>query len=153
MRRYLLWIVGLLLALLLSPVKGADVGRLQPIELLQVVRKGDQIVLTTDTGDVGRGPTLSTAWKNLKETTPGAVFLDTADYLLVTTDTEDLVSQLGELLRPSTLVCMVEQEVDAKAAAQWLSAHTPGVPLRAVRYMGRIPPKIRDTEGRFAIVD
>ena len=152
MRRWLLMLCGLLLASWLSPVKGTDVGELRPVELLQVYRKGDKVIMSTDTGDVGTGTTLKAAWKNLKETTPGAIFLETADYLLLTVETEELLSELSRLLRPGAEVCLVERAVDEKEATAWLAAHPPGVPLRSVRYGGKTAPLLCLTEGRFTIV-
>ena len=153
MRRWLLMLCGLLLAAWLSPVNGTDVGELQPVELLQVYRKGDKVVMSTDTGDVGTGFTLKAAWKNLKETTPGTIFLETADYLLLTVETEELLSELSRLLRPGAEVCLVEGAVDERKAAEWLAAHPPGVPLRSVRYGEETAPLLCLKEGRFTITE
>lgn len=153
MRRWLLLLCGLLLVCWLSPEQGSDVGELQPVELLQVYRKGDEVIMSTDTGDVGTGTTLKAAWKNLKETTPGTIFLETADYLLLTIETEEMLSELSRLLRPAAEVCLVERPVNEQDAAAWLAAHPPGVSLRSVRYDEKPVPFLCLTEGRFTIAE
>ena len=47
----------ILAALCVVPVKRSDVGKLRPIQTVQVSRKGDLVTLRTDTKDMGSGST------------------------------------------------------------------------------------------------
>ncbi len=80
------WVIaGLVLAGLLTktPQYGTDVARLLPIEVIQMEKRGNRIYLYTDTEAQGAGATIQEAVENMKQTAPGTVFLETADYLLV----------------------------------------------------------------------
>ena len=67
----------LLAAVLLLPVQGTDVGKLLPVEVLQIYKEEDSVVLTTDVGASGVGATVDAAIENLKATAAGIIFLDT----------------------------------------------------------------------------
>jgi hypothetical protein len=67
MKRIGIYIV-IMAILLLVPIKGADMGKLRPIEVVFVYRSGEQIVLETDMGDRGVGATGADALQNLKDT-------------------------------------------------------------------------------------
>lgn len=122
MKRIVLYIAVLGL-LTLAPVKSIDLGNLRPVEVVMVCRQADAVVIATDTEDVGRGTDAAAALENLKATTPGTVYLDTAEYLLVAEDAEDAAEQLRNSLKKSVRVCMAEPEVDLKTAAEFLPVH------------------------------
>ncbi len=123
MKRILIYIV-VLVAVWFAPVEGANVGQLHPVEAVMVTREDRQIVLTTDTGDVGQGTDGLSALENLKATTAGTIYLDTAEYLLLTQGTEDVAQQLRSALKKSVRVCMAEENVDPVTAAKFLDAHS-----------------------------
>ena len=122
MKRIGIYIV-IMAILLLVPIKGADMGKLRPIEVVFVYRSGEQIVLETDMGDRGVGATGADALQNLKDTTPGIIYLDTAEYLLMTADAQEAVEQLRQDLHKSVRVCTAELGVDLELAAQFLPVH------------------------------
>ena len=122
MKRIVIYIVTLAL-LTLAPVKSADIGNLRPIEVVMVRWQGDTLVISTDTEDVGYGTDAMTALENLKATTPGTIYLDTAEYLLVTEGADDAAEQLKSRLKKSVRVCMAEPEIDLKTAAKFLPVH------------------------------
>lgn len=140
MKRSILWIAAALLAASWVSRKGTDVGKLIPVQLLQVYMEEERIVLETDTGDLGRGDTLEEALNDLKATVSGMIFLDTADYLLVTEETTASLSSLASILRPGTEVCIVHEPVDGEKAAEYLEAHAPKSPMLRIRAgTGKIP--------------
>ena len=122
MKRIVIYI-AILVALLLIPVKGMDVGKLQPVEVVFVYRSEGQIVIETDTGDMGMGTTGADALKNLKDTTPGIIYLDTAEYLLLTEETQDVVEQLRPILKKGVQMCTAEPGIDLALVARFLPAH------------------------------
>ena len=69
----------LLLTALAVPVEGTDIGKLRPVELVMVQMQNHQVVLRTDTGDIGQGGTAEEAYQNLKDTTSGVDYMDTDD--------------------------------------------------------------------------
>lgn len=149
--KYWIWI-PLAALLLLSPFQGNDVGKLRPVELVTMRREGGAVILETDTGDVGRGEDPLAALEDLKKSAPGALFLDTADYFLVTRETENLLPALSGVLRPAVEICIYSEEIDLEDAAEYLRAHSPEVTLLAWRTQGRIVPKLRTEGGEYRLV-
>ena len=145
------WIVyGLTLAVLLFPSKqGTELGKLRPAELSYACREGESLVLRTDTGDLGAGRNLRQAVSDLKRTSQGAVYLDTADYLIVTEDTEDLLPEFLNRMRPSADVCRTADNVDPEKAAEFLSTHPGNVTLQDLRAGVRKLPQLHVRKGRY----
>ena len=126
--RKMIYIV-LLLAAVFMPVKGRDVGKLQPVEVVKVYIDRRQVVIETDTGDLGMGGTVREALRNLEDTTVGYVYLDTARYLLVAPGAEEVVGELSPYLKKGTRICIAAASIDPAEAASYLSSHEPGVSL------------------------
>ena len=122
MKRILLYI-GILAALVLAPVKSADIGKLRPVQVVSVYKENSWVVMETDTDDKGYGGTALQALRNLKDTSNGIIYLDTADYLLITKDTVKAVEELRQELKTNVRLCMVTKSVDLIEASQYLSVH------------------------------
>ena len=122
MKRIIIYVL-ILIALLFVPVKDNDIGKLQPVEVVQVYRQGQQVTIRTDTGDLGVGNTAQLALQNLKDTTPGYIYLDTAEYLLIEASAEAEVDGIRHELKKAVRICSVADSVDLKSAAQYLSVH------------------------------
>lgn len=129
MKRIVVYIAALLAALVV-PLKGTDIGKLQPVALVQLYKEGETVIIVTDTGDSGIGDTVEAAFENLEETTSGIVFLDTADFLLVSKSATDAIDTLGVYLKPSVRICYAEQDIDPVEAAKYLAVHKPMVRLK-----------------------
>lgn len=145
-----IWYCAILAAALCVPSRGTDIGRLEPVEAVMVDRQWGQVVIRTDTGDAGRGSTLAQAMQNLRDTTPGTIYLDTADYLLVTRAAGDLLGELSGALRPSARVCRAEGEVDLAAAAEFLSAHAPDDRIKNCRNISELR-ELQTKSGRMIL--
>lgn len=130
MKKILLYIL-LLGAALILPVEGTDVGKLLPVELVQLDKMGDTVVISTDAGATGTGETVKAAIRDMEKTAAGIVFLDTADYLLVTESAMEEVESIKEHLKPSVRVCIQHVEMNLKDAAAYLSVHRPEHRLRS----------------------
>lgn len=122
MKRILFYIVLLILTFL-APVRRVDIEHLEPVEAVFVVRNGNQITLTTDTGASGTGDDVVQAMIDLEQTTPGIVFLDTARYLLLSADAQEDVNQLRQHLKGSVQLCMFEGEQDPEKAIEHLEVY------------------------------
>ena len=130
MKKILLYIL-LLGAALIIPVEGTDVGKLLPVELVQLDKMGDTVVISTDAGATGTGETVKAAIRDMGRTTAGIVFLDTADYLLVTESAMEEVEDIRKHLKRSVRICKQNAELNLEDAAAYLSVHKPECQLRS----------------------
>lgn len=113
-------ILGLLF---LAPLERADIAKLLPIEAVAVYVENGEVVLETDTQNRGRGTDVANALQVLKDTTPAVVYLDTAEFLLVSKDAVGYVEQLNNYLKPSVKVCICETSGRVKEAVKYLEVH------------------------------
>lgn len=148
--RWIVYIAALALTLL-APVKRTDVGMLQPVEVICVQRRGGDLLITTDTQDSGSGKTLAKAVENLKETTAGIVYMDTAEYLLIYPGCELEAQRLKEYLKDNVRLCGISQEMDLAEAATFLDIHKPNHCLKDWE-IGTKPDELRIENGRFQLV-
>ena len=116
---------GFALALLLLGRGGTDIGQLQPVEVVQLYEKNGLLILKTDTGDMGWGLTVDEAVRKLKETTPGQIYLDTADYLLIEEGVEASIPALRPYLKRRTTMAFGPEGVDLQETAAYLRVHCP----------------------------
>ena len=151
MKRWLLWAALAVIAVAAGLGDRTDIGKLQPVALLQLSREARTLVIETDTGDMGQGATLEEAFEDLKQSTPAAIFLETADYLLVTEDTRIYTKELLDFLRPGTEVLLISEPVDTGSAAKYLDNHRPGITLQELRYAQAQLPCLTMNEGRYAL--
>ena len=121
MKRIIAYIVILAL-LLLAPVEKLDVAKLEPVEVVYLYKESGSVVLSTDTGAKGKGENALSALQELKETTPGVVYLDTAQYLLVAQDALEQINVLRAELKDKIKLCMA-QNVELENAAKYLNVH------------------------------
>lgn len=128
MKRMLIY--GLILVLLwFVPVKGEEIADLEPIQAVWLSRNAGEISLKTDTEDAGAGKTVAEALEQMKTQSTGAVYLDTAQFLLVSENALDLVEEIKPMLKGKVLVCRWEGG-DLKAAAKYMESREMGVKLR-----------------------
>lgn len=145
------WIfyIAALVAALLVPVERSDVGQLQPIEVVSLSAEGAQIIVRTDTGDEGKGVTVDEAIRNLKDTTAGIVYLDTAEYLLVYESAFNAVSEMRRHLKEKVMVCAAEGKMDLELAAGYLDVHSPQTILE--QWSGDPEEVLACSEDRFVL--
>ncbi len=147
MKRWMVYALAVAAVLALRPRENMDVSNLLPVELLYINKEAGFIRVETDTGAVGVGRDLNSALQNLKDTAPGKVFLETADYLIVTEQTKGLLPALVEILRPAAEVC-IGINADAQAAV-YLKAHPPKTTLNDIRAGGREVPVLIKIKERY----
>ena len=148
MKRWLAVLAGISLAIFLPPTEKTEISDLCPVELLSIYREEGMLWVETDTGSVGRGKNLTAALTELEETASGKIFLDTADYVLVTAATKDVLPELKKRLRPATEIVQVCGEVDSRAAADFLSVHKAGLALKDCQ-RGTELPRLIVKGGRY----
>ena len=129
MKRIVIYLL-VLGAALAFPADGMDIGKLQPVGLVQLYMVEEKVVIRTDTGDLGVGNSAHAAFENLEDTTPGVIFLDTADFLLVSASAKGELDALSEYLKPSVRVCIGEEDIEPVQAAEYLAMHRPSTRLK-----------------------
>ena len=122
MKRILIYIV-ILAALLVLPQKRVDVSKLIPVQTVSIYKEEDWVVIQTDTDHHGIGATARQALQNLKDTAAGILYLDTAEYLLLTKDTVEAAEELRQELKPSVRLCLTTKQVDLTEVAKFLRVH------------------------------
>ena len=114
---------ALLVPLFFVPLNRVNVADLLPIEAVAVYMDGEQVVLETDTEHKGTGETAEKALAALKENTPAVVYLDTAEYLLVSPDAVEQMESLRPYLKSSVKVCVCQAAGKVKNAVEYLEVH------------------------------
>ena len=132
------WSIFLLAILLITalgwlPFRGTDVATLEPAEALYVYYNKEKVCIETDGGWLGKGNTVDEAVADLKESSPGQVFLQTVDYLLLQMGSEELLPMLYSYLRSGCSVCSVKEKPDIEKASAYLRTHRPGMTLQHYR--------------------
>ena len=135
--RMLLYIC--ILALLpLAPVERLDVAELEPVQTVAVSISQQQILIETDTKNRGKGLTIREAIADLEENTPGVIYLDTAQYLLLTKEATQYSNDLKTYMRPDVRVSLWDGEGDVAAAAKYLDVRKD---LPKLKNLGKPPEK------------
>ena len=120
----------LLIPLLFVPLNRVNVADLLPVEAVALYMVGDKVVLETDTEHKGVGETVDDALSALKENTPAVVYLDTAEYLLVSVDAVEQIESLRPHLKSSIKVCVCQAAGRVKGAVEYLEIHGEFVKLK-----------------------
>ena len=152
MKRWWMLIGLTALISVLSPFRGTDIGKLRPVQWVYLSRQENVVRLETDTGDWGEGEAILSALEDLRRSAPGNLFLETADYVLVSRDALRDLPGLKNVLRSGVEVCLAEGKPDENTAA-YLRAHNPGLTLREFFSGDEALPVLVMEEGRCEIVD
>ena len=138
MKRLFLYIL-ILNALWFAPLNRIEIANLEPVRAVWLGRQNDQIHLETDTGSRGTGQTVTDALVNLKETSSGIVYLDTAEYLLVSEDATKEITALVPYVKKSVRLCQWDGEGDMEWAVKYVNAHKIGTKIRHWRTDDKLP--------------
>lgn len=154
MKRWLWYviIIGAVAALSGKSSSGKDIGTLQPVQTVRLSCISGQVLVETDTGDLGVGEDLKAALEDMERTSSGNVFLDTADYLIVSPVCTDLLPAMAAYLRPSCALCMGEGEINMEQVGLFLQRHTPDITLMKYRAGDRELQTLLSQEGRMYLV-
>lgn len=121
--RILLYI-GILALLLLAPIQRLDIAKLEPVQTVAISVSDGQVVLETDTKNKGQGATVQAAIEDLEKHTPGVIYLDTAQYLLITEEALQYAASVEPYLRRSVKVSLWDGQGSVEDAAKYLSVHS-----------------------------
>lgn len=113
-----------------------DASELNPVQTLQIEVKDHCFTLNGDNEQMGTGKTFSQAIEDLKRTSSGIAFLQTAQHILLTGDTKMAIDALLETteLRPACTLYLASEAMDdlAQVNAYLETKHT-GVTLADYR--------------------
>ena len=142
-------VVAIVALLIVTPFRGSDIAKLAPVEVVWLAEEEGQVLLVTDTDDIGRGADVMEALSDMRATSTGTIFLDTADYLIVESGAEKFLEQVAVVLRPSCMLCRAGQMPNLKEAAGFFSVHQWDVTLRQWQNERRELPLFIEEERRF----
>lgn len=117
--RKILYII-ILVALLWAPVERLDVADLEPVQTVVIYMQQGMVVLETDTENMGRGVDLAAAVEDLEKNTPGVIYMDTAQFLLVAPDAQNQLNALQKYLSATVKVVQWDEKASVKDAARYL---------------------------------
>lgn len=154
MKRWL-WYVGIVAAVAALGGKtsaGQDIGKLQPVQTVYVTCANGMVIIQTDTGDWGAGEDLPAALVDMKAASAGEVFLETADYLVLSADCIRLLPAMMNDLRPSCGVCLAQGEPDLERAGTFFQRHAPSTTLMRWRAGEKSLQTLITQDGRMHLV-
>lgn len=128
MKRIIFYCI-ILIGVLAVPVERMDISHLEPIQAVYLYRDGENIVLETDTEDRGTGKTVQQALTDMKNKSSGIVYLDTAEFLLVSDSALEDIEQMKAVLKGSVRVCGWDGKGELTEAAEYMQAHKTGCRL------------------------
>lgn len=149
MKRWLIYLIAVLVLYSLPEGQGTELGKLNPAGLVYIYKEADQFVVRTDTEEMGRGASLEKALEDLRATSSAEVFLDTVDYILVTEDTKSCVPELEKEFRLSSKMVLATGQIDAVQAASFLATHDPEMTLLDYVTTGKSLPKLMMAGERY----
>jgi len=121
--RVLLYIC--ILALLpFAPVERLDVAKLEPVQTVAVSLEAGEIIIQTDTQNRGQGQSVKEAVQNLESNTPGVIYLDTAQYLLLTKEAISYCRELQIYMKPFVRVSLWDGKGNVEEAAKFLEVRS-----------------------------
>lgn len=134
MKKWLLLIGALAAVGFLSrlPHPARDIAKLEPVRVVYLYMDQGRLCIETDTADYGSGRNLTEATDDLRTRADAEIFLDTAEFLLLSPEVA-ISPDFYTHLRPACKVCYTERAPDLEAAAEYLAAHPPEITLTRLR--------------------
>ena len=129
MKRIILYCI-LLAAALAVPIKKIDISDLEPIQVVRMDKQDNNIILQTDTGDQGIGENVQPALENLKQNSAGVIYLDTAQFLVVTEAAKEYIGSMKSFLKEKVRLCQWDGQGELSAVAKYMKSHEIGVRLQ-----------------------
>ena len=100
---------------------------------------GETVLVITDTNDEGSGATVADALAKLKANSSRIIYLDTAQYLLLSASAVDKVPALEPYLKNTIRLYLWDGHGDFAEAVKYADAHKLGVTLKQWRSGVEIP--------------
>ena len=137
MKRIIIYCI-ILAGILWIPVERMEIRDLEPIQAVWMYREEGEFVLKTDTEDEGRGESVQEALEDMKEKSSGIVYLDTAQFLLVSDNAQEQIGELAPYLKGKVKISLWEGG-EIQEAARYMQSHKIGVKLARWRESVNLP--------------
>ena len=137
MKRIVIYCI-ILTGILCIPVKRMEIRDLEPIQAVWMYVEDGNIVLQTDTEDEGRGKNVPDALEDMKNKSSGIVYLDTAQFLLVSEKAQQQVGELSPYLKDKVKISLWDGG-DLKEVARYMQSHKIGVKLGKWSHKVKLP--------------
>ena len=158
----LLLFAAALSALAKLPFRSTDAAKLTPVRTVIVTHAGEQYEVDIGAAARGLGRTLAEALDDLRQTVTGALFLPTAEQVIVVdpagTDSEAVraVAEESSFCPAAGLYRTGQTDLDAEAVGAYLSSHPSNTTIMQVRgrlAMGEQPrlPALRQENGGYLV--
>ena len=121
------------------PHPAKDITALKPVRAVSLSLDGEQLQIETDTGDSGSGATLTDAYGDMKSKADGEIFLDTAEFLILS-PVVSITADFYEIFRPTCKIVFSNTQPDLETISDYLAIHTPNTTLARIRAFETIPP-------------
>lgn len=129
-----------------------DIGKLDPVEVVRLVRMERGIQLETDSGAKGQGESLKAAVADLRRGIGAEVFLDTVDKLILVGNMDGYWEEILAEFRPACQICYGNENMDLKDAAQYLRIHPSEQTIGGIRGGAVGIPVLRMNDGRGQLI-
>ena len=136
--RIVLYIV-ILSALFFAPLQRMEIANLEPIQAVWMYREDGDVVLETDTDDKGRGVTVVDALNDMKNNSPGIVYLDTAQYLFVSEIDKKEIYAIMPYLKKTVRLCIWDGQADIESAIKYADSHKTCLKMKQWHKVGNLP--------------
>lgn len=152
MKRWIGLLAAAAIAVVLPTGHGTDVAKLSPVEVVYIYMEEGKVCVQADTGDLGTGYSWQGALEDMQLTSSAEVFLETAEYILVTEQTRQWIPELAGIFRPSAKLLLVTGEVEVTDLLPFLRAQTMNGDLKDFLVGKTTLPKLMIALGRYYIV-
>ena len=129
----------ILLSLLFAPLQRIEIASLEPIQAVWLYQENEKIILQTDTENIGMGTTIEEALTNMKESSTGIVYLDTAQYVFVSVEAQQQIVMLRSFVKSSVRLCKWEGQGSIQEAVAHADARKIGVKLADWKQGSNLP--------------
>ena len=129
----------MLAALFFVPLQRVEIASLKPIQAVWMYRENGNVILETDTDDKGSGATVADALVDMKNVSPGIVYLDTAQYLFISETAIEDVRAVQPHLKNSVRLCIWSGQGELKSAVEYADSHEIGIKIREWEGVGKLP--------------
>lgn len=131
--------IMILAALFFAPLHRIEIANLEPIQAVWMYTENGTVFLETDTEDKGSGGTVADALADMKRNSSGIIYLDTAQYLLVSTSAMQNISAVQPYLKDSARLCIWDGQGDISNAAKYAESHKIGIKIGKWKSVGNLP--------------
>lgn len=129
MKRIILYVL-ILCSLTFLPLKSMEIANLEPVQAVWMYEADGKVVLETDTEDKGTGGSVEEALADMKQKSPGIIYLDTAQYLLVSETAQPQIAALQPYVKGSVRLCQWDGQGDLADAVKYADAHKIGKKIK-----------------------